>query len=86
MSKSIWKVPLEVTDEQEIALPRGARILCVQVQMGVACLWAHVNVNAPKVTRRIVIVGTGNAAPDSAAGYIGTFQLHGVWHVFENQS
>ena len=37
--KSIWKQYLKVQDVQKILLPKGAKILCVQVQKGIPCLW-----------------------------------------------
>ena len=83
---TIWKYPLEITGSQEVVLPQGARILCVQVQHDVPCLWALVNPDEPSIPRRIYIFGTGHVAPVSAEGYIGTFQTNEgqfVGHVFE---
>ncbi len=85
--KTIWKFPLIVAQVQDIAIPAGARILTVQTQADHVCLWALVESDAPKVTRRIAVIGTGNPAPDwGDLKYIATFQLHGgalVFHAFE---
>lgn len=85
--KTIWKFPLAVTDGQVVAMPAGARILTVHPQGDHVCLWALVESNAPTVTRRIAIVGTGKPAPDwGDLKYISTFQIHGgalVFHAFE---
>ena len=35
----IYKYQLEITDEQHVAMPRGAKLLSVQVQRGVCGRW-----------------------------------------------
>ena len=47
----IFKYGLAVRDDVRIALPRGARILCVQVQDVRPCLWALVDPEAPTCER-----------------------------------
>lgn len=89
--KTIFKYPLSVIDEQEISMPVSARILCVQVQRGVPCLWALVDPDDSQTPRSIRIVGTGHPIRWGAGieHYIGTFQaLEGalVFHVFEVRS
>lgn len=85
----IYKYPLQIEDRQIIEMPRGARILSIQVQNGVPCIWAQVNPKSEKEKRVIYIVGTGHDLEDfifDSCGYRGTFQLHGgalVFHVFE---
>lgn len=90
---TIWKFPLEITkDEQEIMLPTGSRILCVQTQaqLGhhhgpnlVPILWAVVNPECKKHPLKIYIFGTGQPMDSHHKEYIGTFQMgHLVWHVF----
>jgi hypothetical protein len=39
--KTIHKYPLHIADRQTVAMPRGARILTVQMQHEVPCLWAQ---------------------------------------------
>lgn len=87
---TIWKFPLEIVDEMAIEMPVGARLLTVQVQGGTPTLWALVSPQAPKVQRRIRIIGTGHPlrlADDLS--YVGTVQTIGayggdlVWHVFD---
>jgi hypothetical protein len=84
---TIWKFPLTVVDEQSVKMPAGARILCVQMQGGLPCLWAEVNTSAPMRARSIVIHGTGNPMPaesECVRSYIGTFQSGPfVWHAYE---
>ena len=82
----IWKYELKTTDVQEISMPVGAQLLCVQLQWCMPCLWALVDVNAPKEKREIRIYGTGNPLPLEPGWYVGTYQsLDGclIWHVFD---
>lgn len=83
MNNRIWKFELGFTDFQQIWMPSGAKILTVQIQNGIPCLWAMVDSIAEYEWRNIGIVGTGN--PINFKGeYIDTIQLDGfVWHVFE---
>lgn len=86
---SIWKFPLEIDDKSTLEMPRGAKILCLQVQKGRPCIWAIVEVNEPLVTRRFSTYGTGQNVPYPAQlrNYVGTYQLDAgslVFHVFED--
>ena len=84
--KTIYKFPLEITDEQYIEVPIGTRLLHVGVKDGILCVWGFVpDSQKPKHRRKIIIVGTGNPAGDVAVDrYIGTAQISiFVWHVFE---
>lgn len=88
MEKVIYKYPLEVTDRQAIEMPKGAKILSVQVQSRVPCLWALVDANTNESEKVIIrTVGTGHAVYDGGRKleYIGTYQLmngSAVFHVF----
>ena len=84
----IWKWTLQVTDNQKIQMPLGAKILSVQVQHGAPQVWAMVDETAPQEWRSFATYGTGNPQPDIAeyGRFIGTYQLNGgglVFHVFE---
>lgn len=82
----IYKYPLEVTGSQSISMPKGAKVLCVQVQRDVPCLWAIVDLANEVNLRRFRIWGTGHPVDESDLRYIGTFQLNEggfVGHVFE---
>ena len=84
--ETIHKYPLKVKDVQLIEMPAHAEILCVQIQIGIPCLWAKVNPNYGTESRAIYIHGTGHTCDPRAKKYIGTFQLSGgtlVFHVFE---
>ena len=81
---TIWKFPIEITDEQEVSMPWGARIIHAGLDpAGVPSVWAIVEPgNTDKSREGISIRGTGHPLPDSAT-YLNSFN-HGpfVWHVF----
>ncbi len=84
---TIFKYPIQITDEQEIFLPDKANILTVQTQYGQPHIWALCNPKEVPMSRTLFICGTGNPI-DSIADkkYIGTFQMDNglfVWHLFE---
>lgn len=84
---TIHKYQLDINDTIVVRTHTGARILSVQVQNGVPCIWALVDTNSEKVTRILQCRGTGHdcegVIPDR---FVGTFQLHGgalVFHLFD---
>lgn len=84
--RTIWKFPVEMTDQFEILMPAGADVLTVQVQHGQPVLWAIVDPDARKIKTGFVLHGTGHPLSDKAGRYIGSFQLTGgalVFHLFE---
>lgn len=86
-AQTIWKYPLELTDEQKISMPSRSTFLCTQMQGDTVTLWAQADPNSQTISRKIFIVGTGNPVPASADLYIGTVQLRGqyeglVFHVY----
>ena len=85
MSRQIWKFPIALTEQQEIQMPVGARILCIQVQGKFPCMWAVVDPMAAREHRTFQVVGTGNpVAEEVLRNYVGTWQWEGyVWHLFE---
>lgn len=87
MKQSIWKYTLGGKAIEEIEMPQGAQILCVQTQREDVCLWAVVDESAPMQKRIIEVFGTGHPMPRTESRvYIGTFQMNAgslVFHVFE---
>lgn len=80
----IWKYPLDEAGRQTLLMPRGARVLCVQVQADEMQLWALVDDRAPNEPRNFAVYGTGHDLPGKPGEYLGTVQLGAfVWHVFE---
>lgn len=89
MKKQIWKFPLTIVDKQEIKMPIGSEILCVQTQNETPYLWALVNPESENENRMFEIFGTGGVVYyDMGVNrkYIGTGQMQGggfVYHLFE---
>ena len=85
--KKIYKYPIEITDNQIVEMPVGAKILTVQIQNGVPCIWAMVDPEAEKEKVHIRVHGTGHNVPDSdRLEYINSIQMRGgvlVFHVFK---
>jgi len=87
--KRVYKYPIDITDNQYVAMPKNAQILTAQVQNGKPCLWALVDPNAKIEERTIRIAGTGHSISDEEACrlvYVATLQMHNgslVFHVFE---
>lgn len=86
MNKTIYKYQFDITDEQQIQLPRGAIILHIADQRGFPQLWALIDPGAPPEPYTLQVRGTGHCCDDvEPSRYIGTFFQRGgdlVWHVF----
>jgi len=86
----IYKYHLKVTDKQIIKLPSKHKILCVQIQDNIPCIWALVNPLHPEVEVLIETIGTGHpitTEKETTKYYIGTYQLDRgalVFHVFQH--
>lgn len=84
---TIWKYELKVTDLQKIKMPITSKILTIQMQLGVPCLWAEVNTEEVlEEHRTIEMFGTGHEIPDHNRTYIGTIQQANgklIWHIYE---
>jgi len=86
----IWKFPMAIQDDVDIAMPVGAEILTFQVQDKTPTIWAAVDPNQPLELRCFLIVGTGHPMTNTYIGlleYIGTIQgeMGLVWHLFEKK-
>lgn len=83
---TIHKFELYPATVQSMMMPIGAEILSVQVQHEHPYLWAKVDTDVDRATRRFAVIGTGHEIPEGVIEYIGTIQLEGgslVFHVFE---
>lgn len=86
--KTIWKFPIEITDEQTVSAPCNWRPLSAQVQHGEACIWAMVDDQEPKVSQTVYVNGTGHPIKHNGT-FLGTIQIAGgqlVFHVFVEPS
>jgi len=83
----IWKflIPFDNPGLFELDMPKGAKLLTVQVQNSQPMLWAEVKTIAPPVKRKLVIVGTGTQYhPKSSYKYVATWQEPPyVWHLLD---
>lgn len=81
---AICKYELIVTDSQTVYMPRGAKILSVQMQDGIMQMWAMVDNFKLPGGRIINIIGTGNPISEPPGEFIATVQMRNlVWHVFD---
>lgn len=86
--QTIWKYKVVITGSpQEIDMPQGARVLCVQVQDDAPHIWVEVDPQRMEIERRsFYVTGTGLPLPLNTLSYIGTFQLFNgefVGHLYE---
>lgn len=85
---TIWKFNLAATERQDLEMPSRAKILFVGAQDPTGHtvqLWAEVNPDAERETRRFAIAGTGHPLPP-AGHHLGSVITAGgalVWHVYE---
>jgi hypothetical protein len=81
---TIYKYPIEITDEQTVSMPVGAQVLSAQMQGTQLCIWALVEVGNINCDRRVRIFGTGNTVKlDGNWKFVDSVQERiFVWHVF----
>jgi hypothetical protein len=80
-----YMVPLGGSGDLELAFPKGARFLTLQVQGRDPCIWALVDPDAAPQLRRLQWIGTGHDASSlDDAHYLGTVQTGPyVFHLFD---
>ena len=92
MTKRIYKYTAELENEFVLEMPKGAKILTVQIQNGFPEIWAMVHLTPKKIQpmskRTFSVIGTGHPIDDDeqTLEYIGTFQMNNgnfVGHLFE---
>ena len=87
--RTIWKfhIPMSSSSRVELNIPRGFKILDLQVQHGQPCIWAVVDPKAPKVPVQFMVVGTGfEVDAELLTNHVGTFQVSRgefVFHLFQ---
>jgi hypothetical protein len=89
--KKIYKYPTQHAKMFSFKMPKGAEILCVQVDQktGIPCIWALIDPNIPEEYRDFELFGTGHEIYYDMGverKYIGTYQLNNgefVGHIFE---
>lgn len=85
MNKTIWKFPLTTTDVQTVEIPSDYEILTIQIQDGIAYMWALVSPDVRMIKIVIETFGTGQPMKNGLRKYIGTLQIPGplVFHYFQ---
>lgn len=85
--KTIWKYNLDYRTTIIEDIPTDAKILKVDMQRGRLCLWALVDQDNERESRRFVMIETGKGVPDWDLNYIGTVHVLAdyVLHVFEDR-
>ncbi len=84
--KYSFKYIFEITHSITIEMPKNALILDLQIQNGIPCLWAVVDLDESMVPYNFVLLGTGHPVPDEEyeLQHISTFQQgEFVWHLFQ---
>lgn len=81
----VFKYPIDLREWNYIDMPIGAKILSLQVQADVPCIWALVEPDMEHQTRKFLVVGTGHEVDPGSSKFIGTVQMANglVWHIFE---
>ena len=83
----IYKYQLEITDRQDLYLPKNSRVLSAKEQDGILCVWVQLNEAELEDKYTFYIFGTGTS-PDmsvklSTAYVDSVIMANGlVWHVF----
>lgn len=82
---NIFKYQLQVKDIQTINLPTNYKILSLQVQHGLPCIWVAVDNEQSTIPITFRMIGTGGTINLDESSFLGTLQfLDGelVVHVF----
>ncbi len=60
--QTIWKFELDLSngDVSQVEMPEGAATISAGVQGGMIVVWALVDPDGPRVTRRFAVHGTGH--------------------------
>ena len=82
---TIWKFPFNIDDCVVLELPYKYKVVHVDVQNGLPCMWILHEPNDPKFTRKFYIFGTGHPINEKLFDrHITSFQMgQFVWHVFD---
>lgn len=82
---AIWKFVLPPVDVVDVPMPQGAKILSVQAQGGIPCVWAQVETTNVMEMRRFYVFMTGEEIDTEHKEYLGTILLRGgsyVIHIY----
>ncbi len=87
-TRTIWKFPLDIKDDQEVKVPYGGIVRHVGLQqipdrpVNQLCMWVEVDPDAKIQTHGVYVVGTGNPVPENV-DFVGSVVADPfVWHVY----
>lgn len=79
---TVHKFPFEINRQVTVRMNEGAKLLLIECQNYIPCIWAHVDTDKPLVGFEFVITGTGHEAPPYHH-HVASFQQGGyVWHMW----
>ena len=83
--RKVFKYRIPIDDSFVLKLPVGAKILMVQVQNQIPCIWALIDPDAVYEDRQFRLAGTGHPITEDNLAYIGSFRLYSwvIFHLFE---
>ena len=83
----VYKYNFQVSDKFTISMPKGAKILHIDLQHNQPTIWALGDQHRPIESHAFRVFCTGHDLPDNEAlKFVATFlQSPFVWHVFEEE-
>jgi hypothetical protein len=82
----VFKYPFNISSTIDVLMPPHAKVLYVDSQDGIPCIWALVDPQEQPKPRRFYMRATGQLVSSNLA-WFATFQVAPfVWHVFEEKS
>ena len=80
MTKTVWKKQLKLSDLQDVAAPRGAKLLAFRNQNEEPCIWFLCDPEAPNmIIGKLRIMGTGHMTDmldEPGWNFVGTDLFH----------
>lgn len=84
----VWKYPLQIENEQYIALPADCKILRVGVQDNKPVIWVLTHPADLIESVKIYIFATGQIINVEVGEYLGSYEIYGgleIYHVFKGK-
>lgn len=87
--KTIWKFELRSTDIQTLKVPKGYKVLTLQLQRGIPYIWIECDPNNDSTYLKLRTYGTGHEITNEESerlSYVGTYLIHQdsiVLHVYQ---
>jgi hypothetical protein len=90
-NRVIWRFPFVINDSVMVLMPKGARVLSVEMVREQPSVYAVVDPDAPPAEVRFRLFGTGHvhSPTDFPSTFVGTFQIPEaalVFHLFQEEA